>query len=173
NGVQLQPISKPSEDATHRWGSNLRPTYQRPDGAYSPVLNYRWETCRAALHALRDDEASPYDGVIMEYINPRTGGPSLPTMAAYLQLLRRGEHTQAHRHVASTVYCVAEGGGYSVIAGQRFDWQEGDTVAVPAWAWHEHASVGGEAVLFSLSDRPALQAFGLEREEALAAAQQG
>src|SRR2546430_14605047 len=38
-----------------------------------------------------------------EYINPHTGGPSLPTMAAYLQLLRAGEHTRAHRHTASTV----------------------------------------------------------------------
>ena len=166
NGVQLQPISKPPEDATHRWGSNLRPTYQRPDGAYSPVLNYRWDTCRAALHALRDDEASPFDGVIMEYINPHTGGPSLPTMAAYLQLLRAGEHTRAHRHTASTVYHVAEGGGHSIIDGQQFDWQEGDTFVVPSWAWHEHASEGGEAVLFSFSDRPVIEAFGFLREEA-------
>ena len=173
NGVQLQPISKPAEDAAHRWGSNLRPTYQRPDGAYSPVLNYRWETCRGALHALRDDEASPYDGVIMEYINPHTGGPSLPTMAAYLQLLRAGEHTRAHRHTASTVYHVAEGGGYSIIAGQQFTWQEGDTFVVPSWAWHEHASEGGEAVLFSFSDRPVIEAFGFLREEAHPKIRQG
>jgi gentisate 1,2-dioxygenase len=165
--VEVQPVSKPPEDSTHRWGSNLRPTYQRPHGAYSHVLNYRWETCRAALHALRGDHGSPFDGVILEYINPHTGGPTLPTMAAYLQLLRKGEHTRAHRHTSSTVYHVAEGGGYSVIAGQRFDWQEGDTFVVPSWAWHEHASQAGEAVLFSFSDRPVLEAFGLYRDGAL------
>jgi gentisate 1,2-dioxygenase len=162
-----QELVRPLDDSIRRWGSNLRPTWEKPSGAYSPILNYRWSTSRAALHGLREDEASPFDGVIMEYINPYTGGPSLPTMAAYLQLIRRGEHTKAHRHVASTVYNVAEGGGYSIIAGQRFDWQEGDTFVVPAWAWHEHASEQGEAVLFSVSDRPILQAFGLEREEAL------
>lgn len=165
-GSEIQPVSKALEDSTHRWGSNLRPTYQRHGEKFSPVLNYRWETCRSALHALREDAGSPYDGVILEYINPHNGGPSLPTMSAYLQLLRRGEHTKAHRHTSSTVYHVAEGGGCSVIAGQRFDWQEGDTFVVPSWAWHEHASEGGEdAVLFSFSDRPIIEAFGLYRME--------
>lgn len=162
-----QPVRKPAEDSIRRWGSNLQPAWQRHEGLYSPVLNYRWETARGALHALREDPGSPFDGVIMEYTNPYTGGPTLPTMSSYLQLLRKGEHTRAHRHVASTVYHVAEGGGYSVIAGRRFDWEEGDTFVVPAWAWHEHGSDQGEAVLFSFSDRPVLRAFGLDREEAL------
>jgi gentisate 1,2-dioxygenase len=165
---EIQPIVKPLDDSIKRWGSNLRPTYQKHSEAFSPVLNYRWSVCRDALHGLREDKGSPFDGIIMEYINPHTGGPSLPTMSAYLQLLRAGEHTRAHRHTASTVYHVAEGGGYSVVAGQRFDWQEGDTFVVPSWAWHEHASEAStEAVLFSFSDRPVLEAFGLSREQPL------
>ena len=173
--TETQPIGKPVDDSLRRWGSNLRPTWETPlgGGIYSPVLNYTWKTCRASLHALREDVGSPFDGIIMEYVNPYTGGPTLPTMAAYLQLLRRGEHTRAHRHVASTVYHVAEGGGYSIIADQRFDWEEGDTFVVPAWSWHEHASEAGEAVLFSFSDRPILKAFGLDREEALEKGHQG
>ncbi len=169
-GEDRQPLTKPIDDSIRRWGSNMRPTWEQPPAGYSPILNYRWETARGALHGLRESPGSPFDGVIMEYINPHTGGPTVPTMAAYLQLLRRGEHTKAHRHVASTIYHVAEGGGYTVIAGQRFDWAEGDSFVVPAWAWHEHASDGGEAVLFSFSDRPIQQAFGLEREQALGGA---
>ena len=171
---EIQPVSKPADDSAHRWGQNMRPMWQQPpaDGIYSPVLNYRWRDTRAALHALRGDSASPFDGVILEYLNPTNGRPVLPTMSAYLQLLRSGEHTQAHRHVASTCYHVAEGGGYSIIAGERFDWEEGDTFVVPAWAWHEHASEQGEAVLFSFSDRPVLRAFGLEREQAHPAGRQ-
>ena len=174
HGAQIQPVSKPSEDAAHRWGSNLRPTYQKPEGAYSPVLNYRWETCRAALRALRDDAGTPYDGVMLEYINPHTGGPSLPTMAAHLQLLRKDEHTLAHRHTSSTVYHVAEGGGYSIIAGERFDWVEGDTFVVPSWAWHEHVNGSDreDAVLFSFTDRPVIEAFGFYRESAHEAGRQ-
>ena len=169
---ERQPIVKPIDDSIRRWGSNLRPTWQAHDKLHSPLLVYPWTATRAALHGLRDDTGSPFDGIIMEYTNPYTGGPTLPTMAAYLQLLRKGEHTRAHRHVASTVYHVAEGGGHSVIAGERFDWEEGDTFVVPAWAWHEHASASGEAVLFSFSDRPILQSFGLDREEALESGQQ-
>ena len=36
---------------------------------------------------------SPFDGVILEYTNPLTGGPTMPTIACYIQLLRPGEHT--------------------------------------------------------------------------------
>ena len=166
-GNEVQPVTKPMEDASHRWAKNLRPTYQRHAGKFSPILNYRWDDCRSALQALRDDTGSPFDGIVLEYINPNTGGPSLPTMSAYLQLIRSSEHTKAHRHTASTVYHVAEGRGYSVIGGKRFDWAEGDTFVVPSWSWHEHASDGGEAVLFSFSDRPVLEAFDLIREQPL------
>jgi gentisate 1,2-dioxygenase len=166
-GSEIQPVVKPLEDSAHRWGANLRPTYQSHAGGFSPVLNYRWQTTRGALHALREDQGSAFNGVMLEYVNPHTGGPTLPTMAAYLQLLRKGEHTLAQRHTSSTVYHVAEGGGFSVIAGQRYDWEEGDTFVVPSWAWHELASAAGEeAVLFSFSDRPILESFGLYREQA-------
>ena len=166
-----QPLVSPMDDSQARWAANLRPSGWGADrgGPASPVLSYRWDACREALHALREQRGSDYDGVLMEYTNPCTGGPVLPTMGAYLQLLRNAEHTQAHRHVASTVYHVAEGAGFSMIAGACYDWEEGDTFAVPAWTWHEHAAVGSEAVLFSFSDRPALRALGLDREEALPA----
>ena len=72
----------------------------------------------------------------------------------------------------AVVYHVAEGGGYSVIAGTRYDWAEGDTFVVPSWAWHEHASEGGEAVLFSFTDRPVIEAFGFYREAAHEAGRQ-
>src|SRR5256712_10951597 len=142
------------EDATHRWAKNMLPAYQRHSGRFSPLLNYRWEDSRGALHALRDDTGSPFDGVILEYINPVTGGPSLPTLAAYLQLLRKGERTRAHRHTASTVYHAAEGGGYSLIGGRRFDWTGRDTLLVPSWTRHEHAAGEGEAGPLSLSVPP-------------------
>jgi gentisate 1,2-dioxygenase len=160
----VQPVTKPSEDSHRRWARNLRPAWQDAGQANTPILNYRWESARQTLHDLREDAGSPYDGILLEYINPVTGGPTLPTMSACLQLLRKNEHTKAHRHTSSTVYHVAEGGGFSVIGGERFDWEEGDTFVVPSWVPHEHASAGGEAVLFSYSDKPILSAFNLYRE---------
>ena len=166
---QTQPIYRQTEDSHHRWGRNLRPTWERPplSTAASPILNYRWSESRDALHALRDEKGSPHDGIMLQYINPMTGGPTLPTISAYLQLIRKGEHTQPHRHTSSTVYHVAEGEGRSLVGDTEYKWEEGDTFVVPSWVAHEHESSNGEAVLFSYSDRPIIHAAGFYREEAL------
>jgi gentisate 1,2-dioxygenase len=161
---EFQPVTKPSEDSRHRWGQNLQPAWEHPARTHSPILNYRWEVARKALHDLRADAGSPFDGIILEYTNPLTGGSTLPTMSAYLQLLRRNERTKAHQHTSSTIYHVAEGGGFSIIGEQKFEWEEGDTFVVPSWMPHFHASLNGEAVLFSYTDRPVLSTFNLYRE---------
>ena len=60
----------------------------------------------------------------------------------------------------------ATGGAYRIIDGQRIDWSFGDTFTLPAWSWHEHANESGDdAVLFSMSDLPVVEAMGLYREE--------
>ena len=127
---------------------------------YSPQFQYRWDD---AYRALKDAPWSPYDGRVHEYRNPLTGGPIMPTMGAQLQLLRKGEQTQAHRHTGSVIYQVAQGSGWSEIAGQRFDWEEKDIFALPSWALHRHGAKD-EAVLFSFSDLPAMKALALYRE---------
>ena len=67
------------------------------------------------------------------------------------------------------MYYVARGTGETIIDGCRFEWSKGDILALPAWALHEHANVATHeaAVLFSIQDRPVLEALGLYREEAL------
>ncbi len=132
-----------------------------------PLVRYRWEQTHRALEAMRDEPGSPHDGVIMEFVNPFTSGPALPTMSCLVQLMRPEEHTRAHRATSSTVYYVMEGEGFSVIGGRRFDWEAGDVFVVPPWAWHEHAHPGaGDALLFSVTDRPVVETLGFYREEA-------
>ena len=164
---QMQPIYRQEGDSIHRWGRGMRPAWQEPiEPRQSPVLNYRWTDCRDNLHALREEEGSPFDGIIMAYVNPLNGGPTLPTISAYLQLLRKGEHTRSHRHTSSTIYHVAEGGGGTLVGDTEYLWEEGDTFVIPSWVEHEHWSDGGEAVLFSYTDRPILNAFGFYSEAA-------
>ncbi|MFI2259499.1 cupin domain-containing protein [Streptomyces tubercidicus] len=146
----------------------------KPDGRraseYSSLLAYPWDKSYEALRDLaRVSDGSPYDGIFMEYVNPATGGPVLPTMSAHLQLLRPGAATRAHRHTGSVVYQVAKGRGHSVVAGERLDWRENDIFCVPSWAWHEHANddPSEDACLFSFDDFPTLRRLGLYVEEAL------
>jgi gentisate 1,2-dioxygenase len=149
-------------------GGALLPAGDGWSKPYSPLLKYPWEATYAALRrAAGELPGSPYDGILLEYANPRTGGPIMPTMGASMQLLRPSERTRAHRHTGNVVYQVAKGRGYSVIGGRRFDWEETDVVVVPTWTLHEHANASAtdDACLFSFNDLPTMRALALYREE--------
>src|SRR5262245_48551221 len=137
-----QQVGYPVDDMTKTWGNpGLRPASGDWSKGYSPLLKYEWEPTYDALRRYGDTtDGSPFDGVLMNYVNPVTGGPVMPTIGASMQMLRAGEHTRAHRHTGSWMYQVAKGRGFSVIDGKRFDWKERDIFCVPSWAWHEHAN---------------------------------
>ncbi|ASR88022.1 MULTISPECIES: cupin domain-containing protein [Alcaligenes] len=167
-----QAITHPVNDAVGIWGGRgLKPTLHDWQKPYSPLLKYEWEPTYEALSAYaKVTDGSPFDGVIMDYINPLTGGPVMSTIGASMQMLRPGEHTKAHRHTGSIMYQCAKGEGYSIINGKRFDWRERDIFCVPSWMFHEHVngSSSDDACLFSFHDLPVMRALNLYREEALA-----
>ena len=165
-----QVITYPVDDMTKTWGNpGLTPGGGAWDKGYSPMFKYEWDRTHEALHAMNTaTDGSPFDGILMEYVNPATNGPVMQTLGASMQMLRPGEATKAHRHTGSYLYQVCQGSGHSIINGQRFDWSERDIFCVPSWAWHEHvnASDSAEACLFCLNDLPVMRALGLYREEA-------
>ena len=163
------PTTKPVNASKALYGSgHLSPTWIKERPQSSPLLLYAWDQTREALRALRDHEGSPYEGIALEYTHPQTGGPCLPTIGCHVQLIRPGEHLQARRTTGSAVFCVAQGQGYTVINGEQFVWSKGDVIALPSWALCEHANTASEdAVLFSIRDRPVIEALGFYREEGL------
>ena len=144
----------------------------RPAGSpatkLSQPLHYKWADTYAALKRLETVAADPYDGVALDYVDPLSGGPTFPTLLCRMQLLRANEATRRHRHRSTSIYHVFRGSGTTTINGQEFHWERGDSFVVPLWSWHSHRNDSGkdEAVLFSLHDKPVLEAFGLELEEA-------
>ncbi|HLF71318.1 MAG TPA: cupin domain-containing protein [Dehalococcoidia bacterium] len=169
DGFQV-PLRKPNNESQHLFGhASLVPTWVHEKAQASPLLIYGWQQTFDALNSMRDEAGSPFDGVALEYTHPQTGGAVLPTMACWVQLLRPGEHTQAHRQTGSAVYYVERGEGETIIEGQRFVWGKGDVVVLPSWAAHEHAntSKSADAILFSIQDTPVLEKLGLYREEAV------
>ena len=165
-----QPVGYPVDDVHGTWGSpGLRPATGEWSKGYSPLLKYEWEPTYEALQRFAAvNDGSPFDGVMLNYVNPVTGGPVMQTIGASMQMLRPGERTRAHRHTGSFVYQVARGRGFSIINGKRFDWSERDIFVVPSWAWHEHGNSadGDDACLFAFNDLPVMQALGLYREQA-------
>ena len=168
--AEAQAANEAADPTVAKYGAGgLRPAWEPPTHrAYSPLWHYPFAQVKATLERLAaEHRGSPFDGVIMEYTNPETGGPAMPTITCYVQVLRPGQHTQAHRHTCCTNYHVVEGSGHSVVGGQRLEWEDKDTFAVPTWAYHEHVNTGDRnAFLFSFTDSYVMKAIDLYREEA-------
>ena len=166
--TESQALSKPLDNSTlgYKHGG-LLPTWQRPAGGQSPLLKYAWSEARPALMDLGKDAESPFDGTMLEYVNPVTGGPSLTTMASFLHRLRPGQKTRARRQSVSKVYLAVEGSGQTVLDGRTFEWRPGDVFASPTWTSHAHenTSASEDAILFSFSDAPVMKALGWYREQ--------
>jgi 1-hydroxy-2-naphthoate dioxygenase len=161
-----QPVTRP-EGWTLEQSGLLRPA-RHGGTATCPTAFYPWEIVSQQLERrAASDEGSPYDGVVLEYANPFTGGPTLPTIGCWLQLLQPGERTQRHRHTSSSIFYVVRGSGCTVVQDTRLEWSRGDVFVVPNWSWHslENRSASEDAVLFSMNDIPVYDAFGLYREQ--------
>jgi gentisate 1,2-dioxygenase len=138
------------------------------DSRFSSRLVWRWnDIWETLLRREQEGAISPYDDVIEVFRSPATGKQVTPTFGCAIQMLRPGVRTQTHRHTSSAVYHVFRGNGFSIVDGQRYDWSEGDYFALPHRAWHEHANASSSepAILFSMTDEPALDALALLREE--------
>jgi mannose-6-phosphate isomerase-like protein (cupin superfamily) len=77
-----------------------------------------------------------------------------------------GWHTGKHRHGEESMH-ILEGEGFSIIAGQRFDWYKSSTLQIPFWAEHQHFNTGAVPVLYISA-----MAFDLERFVRLARLEQ-
>ena len=101
-----QGVDHPPNDSAGAFGGPaLLPVDYSWDRPYSPLLRYPFDATYESLHrAAAAGIESPFDGVMLRYTNPHTGGHVMATMGAAMQLLRPGEATRAHRHTGNVVY---------------------------------------------------------------------
>jgi len=164
---EVEPATHP-DDYHQRLLGALRPAQASPSASIQPPFRYRWgDTLKTLDELTESDKANPHDGVVFEYTNPLTGGHTTSTMSAQMQLLRPSESTSMHRHTGTAMYHVVKGKGATTINGETLHWQERDCFIIPPLQWHSHrnGSTNERAVLFTVNDRPLLEALGLYREE--------
>ncbi|ARK32607.1 cupin domain-containing protein [Halalkalibacter krulwichiae] len=165
---ETQPINEIEDLGVHRYkGGMVRPiTDRKPSPA--PLGSYKWDLTKQSLDGLEVLAPDPFDGHTVEYINPSNGQDANGRVGARMTKLPVGFEGKAHRHAHSCIYHVYKGSGYTVINGTKFEWEAGDFIALPGWAWHEHVntSTEEEALLFSTNDLPLMEMLGFEREEA-------
>lgn len=163
---EQQPITRADGYSAKTLGRARAPWLQSE--LPTPPLRYPWTETYAALQALKEAEANgdPCDGLLLTYSHPLTGGPTTPTMSAQIQLLTPHLVTRAHRHNCTTRYHVVRGEGATIVDGERLEWTQGDLFLLPPWAWHHHENHGsGDAILFSVTDKPTMVALEFYREE--------
>ena len=82
-----------------------------------------------------------------------------------------GGCTNRHRHTYETILYVLEGRGYTLVENVRVEWQAGDAVYIPVWAWHHHVNLDDDhpAKYLACENAPMLQNMGrlAIREEAI------
>ena len=159
-----QAIERNSADVIQKSDASLRDSPPLAD-----FFHYKWRDAEKSLRGLTDSPElrDRFDGYLLEYRNPATGGPTMTTIQCALQLLSPKHETESHRHTSTVIYHVFRGSGTTEIGERRFDWEQSDSFVVPLWYAHRHMnrSSSDEAILFSMSDAPVLKALDLYREE--------
>ena len=165
-----QPIVRPDGDSLRKFGQ-VRPPAPVGTHQYEPVpYQYKWKDTLPVLEGLAEQEGDPYDGVLLEYTHPVTGGHTFLTISCRIQMLRPGEATRTHRHTGTTIYHVFQGNGVTTVDKTdplEMTWGDKDCFLVPPWRWHSHRNLSKSepAIMFSESDLPVFEALGLYREE--------
>ncbi|MCW5623973.1 MAG: gentisate 1,2-dioxygenase [Burkholderiales bacterium] len=165
---ETQPLIRAEGDAAARYGANMLPVDHVAAPGAAPIFSYPYARSREALVRLAADApADPWLGHKMQYVNPATGGPAMPTMGTFLQLLPAAFATRPYRSTDGAVFHCIEGGGECRIGDVTLAFAPRDTFVVPGWATHAFR-VRERTILFSYSDRPVQRALCLWREERLA-----
>lgn len=75
--------------------------------------------------------------------------------------------TNRHRHTYETVLFVVEGKGWTEVEGERVEWEAGDAVYIPSWAWHRHQNMSDTvpAKYIACENAPQLQNLGVALRE--------
>ncbi|MDE0055432.1 MAG: cupin domain-containing protein, partial [Gammaproteobacteria bacterium] len=171
NGVpvrkKVQAAKYPSDYSAATYGvGGMVPRWadhERGGGLSSPMYVYRWSAMMEIFDRFQDHDGDPHEALMVEYTDPTTGESVFKTITFFAQMLRPGEKTLPLRQTASLLVAPFQGSGCSIVDGERHDWNEFDTLAVPGGCWCEHRN-GSEtepAYLFVASDEPTLKKLSL------------
>jgi gentisate 1,2-dioxygenase len=128
-----------------------------PQAVESKPLHFPWETVKRELDKL-EALGGDYVGrrLYMMY-NPMTGRMNgiTPSFFATMTIRPPKIVDRPHRHVSAAINYYFSGRGYSVVAGNRYEWAAGDLMlSAPGWAVHNHASYDDYVYELTVQDQP-------------------
>lgn len=84
------------------------------------------------------------------------------SMDALVHEIDPGVTSTIHRHSWDAMLFCVGGSAWTEIDGERIAWGPGDSLHLPAWAWHRHGNEGTQTARFlSFSSEPMLETMGM------------
>lgn len=139
---------------------NVLPVELGERQSYSPVFSYPYQDVLRALdHAPVGDSGMRS----VRYVNPLTGGATMPSIDCGMTALEPGKPTREYRSNASTVCLFVDGEGESWVGDSHFRWSRYDIVTIPPNNWVRHKA-HAPSHMFQITDREMLVRLGLLQE---------
>ena len=141
-------------------GGMLMPyeTLINPLPVESNAVHFPWEKVKSELdklYALGKDYVGRRLYMLYNPMTGRTNGIT-PNFFATITIRPPKIVDRPHRHVSAAINYYFHGSGYSMVAGNRYDWHAGDLMlSAPGWVVHNHASNDVEQVYeLTVQDQP-------------------
>jgi mannose-6-phosphate isomerase-like protein (cupin superfamily) len=72
----------------------------------------------------------------------------IPTTRRVPSRIMPNESGGMHRHASEAQIFIYQGKGFSTLNEKRVEWEAGDVVRVPLFAWHQHTNTGDEPAIW-------------------------
>lgn len=132
-------------------------TLINPEVVESKPLHFPWSKVKPELDKL-EALGKEYAGRrLYLYYNPATGRTNgiTPNFFATMTIRPPKIVDRPHRHVSAAINYYFSGRGYSIVAGNRYEWKAGDLMlSAPGWAVHNHASYDDYVYELTVQDQP-------------------
>lgn len=128
-----------------------------PKAVESPTLYWPWVSVKSNLDKLAALGKDYIGRRLYLLYNPMTGRSNGTTPSFFATMTIRPPRIidRPHRHASSAINYYFHGSGYSVVDGERYEWQAGDLMlSAPGWAVHNHASYDDSVYELTVQDQP-------------------
>ncbi len=140
-------------------GGMLMPyeTLINPEAVVSKPLHFPWKEVKRELdklEALGKDYVGRRLYMMYNPITGRTNGIT-PNFFATMTIRPPKIVDRPHRHVSAAINYYFHGKGYSMVAGNRYEWAAGDLMlSAPGWVVHNHAAYDDHVYELTIQDQP-------------------
>ncbi len=158
------PTGRPTGDNMARYGSNMRPFGEKVTSENSPVFHYPYVEIRETIDTVsKAQDMDARHGYKLEYINPHTGGPVMPTIATYMQNCQRASPATIIRPRRPGSITASKAAVVPISATRPSNGRPRTPSSSPPGTSTRHEA-DDDAFLFSFTDQPVHEKLGLFRD---------